>query len=399
MKSSKVLRTGIAGAAALAIMAISAPVSMAAPTGAAWDVNVGPMNSTGIMAMSFFPSVITIDAGDTVAFSGMGHTVTFPGSDGKLPAATSPQAQQPAGSSSYDGSTLTSSGMMMGKPYTLSFTKPGVYPYYCLLHPGMMGVVIVNPAGTAYPTTQAQYNAQAQTETQADFAAGTTAVNSFHVKSVKNSNGTRTYYAQTDAPESQAQAFNLTSANGSSVNGSALIAFAQPPSSAQDPNITYSVSAKLTGLTAGQSYTAVLSEGKSGSGVAVPNSQFDPVTVNSDGSGTVTGSVKAGGLPQRIWNLDVYDAAHNVVATGIIDHPSFAYERFLPATLKIHVGDTVVWKQTGVNEVHTVTFLPKGWKDIQNESQMPIPSGGHVFSGPNNTLYNSGFMVQVRPTS
>lgn len=395
------------GLVAFAVMASVGPMAMAdtgstgasgttsatgtsSTSGTTWHVTVGPMSQDGIMAMAFFPNVLTIDAGDSVTFTGTGHTVTFPGADGKLPASTSPAAQMPAGGSTYDGSTFTSSGLLTGKPYTLQFTKPGVYPYYCLLHPGMMGVVIVNPAGTAYPMTQAQYDAQSQQQEQADFSAGEKAVASFHLKTKHNANGTTTYYAQTDAPEPQAVSFQLKAAGGSSATGNALIAFALPPSSS-DPNITYRITAKLTGLTPGQSYSAVLSEGESGSGTAVPGSSFQKITVNSDGTATVTGSVQASGLPQGIWNLDIEDASHQVVATGLIDNPSFAYERFLPKTLTIHPGDQVVWTQTGVNEVHTVTFLPKGWSDIPNESLMPVPYGGHIYAGTG--YFNSGFMV------
>jgi plastocyanin len=31
-------------------------------------------------------------------------------------------------------------------PFTLTFTTPGVYKYYCLIHPGMAGTITVLPA-------------------------------------------------------------------------------------------------------------------------------------------------------------------------------------------------------------------------------------------------------------
>ncbi|SHK22389.1 cupredoxin domain-containing protein [Alicyclobacillus tolerans] len=403
MRNIKWLQAGAAGVATLALLAtVSSPVfadtgstvssstSSTASTATHWTVNAGPMTKSGVMAMSFFPNVITIDAGDSITFEGVGHTVSFPGINGTLPSALSPQAQLPAGGSTYNGSTFTSSGLLMGKPYTLTFTKPGVYPYYCLLHPGMMGVVIVNPAGTPYPLTQAQYNAQAQAEEQADFNSANQSIADFKLKTQKNANGTTTYFAQTDAKESQSYAMNLSTVNNSGVKGSALIAFAQPPSQSNS-YITYGISVKLAGLKPGHTYTAMLCEGKSGSGVMVPHSKFATVIVNSDGTGTVTGSVEASGLPQGVWNLDIYNSSKQVVATGLINHPSWAYERFLPDTLNIHTGDTVIWTQTGVNEVHTVTFLPKGWSDIPNESLMPPPYGGHIYAGTG--YFNSGFLV------
>ncbi len=334
MKNSKLFHSSIAGIAALGVLAVLTPAAMAETSSSStqsmtWTVDAGPSLPSGLMAMSFFPNVITIDVGDAITFKGSMHTVTFPGPDGKLPSSASPQAQMPAGGSTYDGSVFTSSGMLTGTAYSLTFTKPGVYPYYCLLHPGMMGVVIVNPAGTQYPMTQEQYNAVAQEEELADYNAGNQLINAFQLKSKKNANGTTTYYAQTDVQEPQTYSFGLTSENGSHTAGTALVAFAKQPSQT-DPNITYSVDVKLSGLTPGQTYTAVLSEGKSGSSVSVPNSQFQNITVNSDGTGTVSGSVKASGLPQGIWYLDIYDANHNVVTSGLINHTSFAYEHFYP---------------------------------------------------------------------
>lgn len=255
----------------------------------------------------------------------------------------------------------------------------------------MMGVVIVNPVRTAYPMTQAQYDALGQQELQADFTAGDNLVNSIHVKTQYNANGTKTYFSYMDVPEPQAYSFNLAALSaGGNVSGSALIAFSAPPSKT-DVNVTYNVTARLQGLTPGQSYTAVLSEGKSHSGVAVPQSQFANVMVNVDGTGTVTGTVKAMDIPQGVWNLDILDGSKNVVATGLINQPSFAYERFLPNDLQIHDGDTVVWTETGSNEIHTVTFLPKGWSDIPSESLMPVPYGGHIYAGTG--FFNSGFVT------
>lgn len=135
----------------------------------------------------------------------------------------------------------------------------------------MMGVIIVNPAGTTYPITQAQYDTQAQQETQADYAAGEKAVSGFQLQKQKNANGTTTYMAQTDFLEAQAYSFKLSSIKTNSVSGTALVAFSEPPSPQTNMNVTYSVSAKLAGLTPGQTYTAILSEGGSGSGVMVPS--------------------------------------------------------------------------------------------------------------------------------
>jgi plastocyanin len=58
------------------------------------------------------------------------------------------------------------------KPYSLTFPKPGTYHYYCLVHqPQMIGTVIVNPAGTPYPSSQDQYNQLGQIAMGQDLAA------------------------------------------------------------------------------------------------------------------------------------------------------------------------------------------------------------------------------------
>jgi plastocyanin len=43
---------------------------------------------------------------------------------------------------SYDGRT-DSGELAPGSSYTVTFTRPGTYPYHCRLHPGMRGTVVV----------------------------------------------------------------------------------------------------------------------------------------------------------------------------------------------------------------------------------------------------------------
>ncbi len=134
-----------------------------APAGAnsepqTWNVQAGGSDQTGaIQALSFYPSSITIDAGDSITWSypaAEPHTVTFLGPKTAPPPPNDPSVQIPAGGSSYDGSTYTNSGFLLGgKNYTLKFPKAGTYTYYCLIHGEMIGKVVVQPAGTPYPMT------------------------------------------------------------------------------------------------------------------------------------------------------------------------------------------------------------------------------------------------------
>ena len=47
----------------------------------------------------------------------------------------------------YDGTGFFSSGLISSEPYaeySLRFSKPGTYKYACLLHPPMVGTVVVS---------------------------------------------------------------------------------------------------------------------------------------------------------------------------------------------------------------------------------------------------------------
>jgi plastocyanin len=64
------------------------------------------------------------------------------------------------GPTTYDGSTRADSGIPAGpnakaKSFSLTFTKAGVYKYYCDVHPGMIGYVVVKAKGQAVPSAAA----------------------------------------------------------------------------------------------------------------------------------------------------------------------------------------------------------------------------------------------------
>jgi len=62
----------------------------------------------------------------------------------------------PSGGSTYNGSHRVDSGLPVSpkSPNTLkiTFTKPGVYRYFCDVHAGMVGTVVVRPKGKLVPT-------------------------------------------------------------------------------------------------------------------------------------------------------------------------------------------------------------------------------------------------------
>ncbi len=182
--------TVFGAAAAVAAMGCSSSSSSSPPVRTPfahlWKVTAGASASQeAVQGLEFYPAKLTIDAGDTITWSfptAEVHTVTFLGAGQSTPPpAMDPNNAAPAGGSTYDGSVYTSSGFVAGgKTYTLTFTKPGTYVYYCVVHtPEMVGTIVVQPAGTAYPKDQSAYDAQAQTAEAADLSAGAASVSLF----------------------------------------------------------------------------------------------------------------------------------------------------------------------------------------------------------------------------
>ncbi len=149
---------------------------------------------------AFLLTKVTIHAGDSVKFVLNGfHTIDLPGSTNKdlpliLPGPTvtgvndfsgtpfwfnghvpslsfNPQLIAPIKGSKYNGTKRIDSGLPLGsgapKPLTVKFTKAGTYKYFCDVHPGMIGYVVVRPKGKSIPskkkdaaTLQSEVNAQ-----------------------------------------------------------------------------------------------------------------------------------------------------------------------------------------------------------------------------------------------
>jgi plastocyanin len=133
---------------------------------------------------AFFNKKTTINVGDTVSFQLRGfHTVDFPAAGGSaLPlivtgktatgndAAGSPfwwsgkvpsvglntALFKPATAKTFNGSKRWDSGIPAGngppKPVNLKFTKPGTYKFFCDVHPGMVGTVVVKATGAPIPS-------------------------------------------------------------------------------------------------------------------------------------------------------------------------------------------------------------------------------------------------------
>jgi plastocyanin len=145
---------------------------------------------------AFLPETLHIRAGDTVNWKLSGddlHTVSFLASDGSVPELIIPVDQadptqgaminpiagfpsrMPGGPvESYDGQTFVGSGLLSHDPagpdappndsLSVIFPKPGTYTVYCLVHPWMIGTIIVHENTDPDVPDQAAIDAQVETE-------------------------------------------------------------------------------------------------------------------------------------------------------------------------------------------------------------------------------------------
>lgn len=176
-------RVALAGLLALLpLLGIGGVGAVPAQAADTWEVQVGGDDEASFVStQSYFPGLVAIRAGDTVNFKFAAfHTVTFNGGQPDLPdVVPGPNPGElafgpgffpigPQGANAtYDGTGRANSGApLQGPPnefsYRLTFTRPGLYGYVCVLHPGMRGEIEVREANAALPETPAQARARGQ---------------------------------------------------------------------------------------------------------------------------------------------------------------------------------------------------------------------------------------------
>ena len=365
-----------------------------------WHVLVGGhVEGQAVQAEGYYPHVITIDAGDTVVWTlntGEIHSVSFAGTCGDLSCfppcffTVNPDAS-PCGSPSFDGiSAWDSSGRMVPAGYnwdnsvphgdttfSLTFTKPGADVYFDLSYAGMRGVVVVNPAGTPYPFTQAQYSQQAQEQLQSDLAAGARARPDSQPVTT-NPGGTHTYHVAVGASPPVKGRAVLAPAPGSTAHGRALL---EEPGAGATPNPVITVSIRVSGLAPGSVHAVQILPGVCGApapttGILIsqlfnpPTFTLNNVTARPDGTATSTTGITspsningAGQLriPSSGWYINVAagptpdNAATSDACGNVVSHAA-SVMRYFPQNIRIHTGDTVIWTND-TSEVHGVTFL------------------------------------------
>jgi plastocyanin len=137
--------------------------------GQQWEVVTGVESADkAVQVLKFYPATITVNVGDTITWTNPTpeiHTVTFlaPGQPRPRFDPNDPQQAAPQGDGRLDGSHYLNSGILQAgqqQSWTVTAAQPGTYQYICLVHEKQLGTVVVNPAGTPYPRTAAEYAAE-----------------------------------------------------------------------------------------------------------------------------------------------------------------------------------------------------------------------------------------------
>jgi plastocyanin len=97
--------------------------------------------------------------------AGVGDTVTWTNDDTQPHTATSGEAISPDGR--FDSGILAPAAI-----FEYTFTEPGEYPYFCLLHPNMVGTVTVTAAGGGSESTSIGSNPNTASSMGDDAAGG-----------------------------------------------------------------------------------------------------------------------------------------------------------------------------------------------------------------------------------
>jgi plastocyanin len=203
-----------------------------------WKVRVAGLEVENLIDLqAFFPSKITINAGDAIYFEfptppGF-HTVTFlsgeevpaliiPDEASDTPPASpaagpptlilNPQAAFPSGSNTYDGTGFVNSGLDVIRlpgdpPFVLTFTTPGTYEYQCIPHGVVMkATVVVQEAGSELPEDQATIDARAEEERAAVIEEGMAEIAEYaEAKATARDDGSTLWEVAAGAGEGQAR--------------------------------------------------------------------------------------------------------------------------------------------------------------------------------------------------
>ena len=398
-----------------------------------WNVLVGGQSDgRAVQADAYYPHVITIDVGDKVVWTlnaDEPHSVTFFGTcqdfttlscfqPSLIPCLTSGALDYvPCSLSSYDGIGLASSGRMIppgynwdnsvahgNATYSLIFTNPGADIYFDVSALGMRGIVIVNPAGTAYPFNQEQYSQQAKQELKSDLMAGAQTLELFQSPaSTMGPGNTQILHITAGLSAPQIAKAILKSSADSRIRGTASLS-----GTVQGPAENITVKVNLSGLVPGSVHSVRIllgvcgAEAPSATLLALPTFVLNDLTARLDGRGSSTTVISsppsANGpavlrIPSAGWFISVGTGSGldtSLAACGNVVFHNASVMRFLPGKLRVNVGDTIVWTD-GPNGVHSVTFLAGHSLPLIPDYVFTSPTG-NATSYDGSSFFDSGTM-------
>lgn len=120
------------------VLALATACGSSGSSGAGAGASLDKATTVSTSLLSFTPATLTVKVGTTVTWTdtdAIAHTVTTGtfvlGSDGLR------TSEHPDG--------LINMPLSRGNNITFTFTKPGKYVYYCSIHKGMSGEIVVTP--------------------------------------------------------------------------------------------------------------------------------------------------------------------------------------------------------------------------------------------------------------
>ena len=206
----------VAAALACATLGLTATGVSAQTMGLTVTAGVGDGTVAG---QAYMPGDATVAVGDSVTFS-IGsdepHTITLGDGPPEVPppfwpvagfAEPNPEqlemggAPYDLGAVEYDGTGFVNTGALFnkGSTATVTFTAPGTFPFFCVFHPGMAGVVTVVEEGPTTTLEEADVAAAATSELILGQVEPLREQRLAETSSVSNDDGSTTWNVFTDA--------------------------------------------------------------------------------------------------------------------------------------------------------------------------------------------------------
>ncbi len=188
----------------------ASPRAVAVPPEVSLKAGLNDPKDPNIAVLEYLPSSIKVAKGTKVTWAIAGpepHSVTFVPPGSPAPSTeTNPALFAPTPPTGpYDGTTLVNSGVLPSgnattvAKFSMTFSAPGNYTYYCVLHPGMIGKIqVTDDTQDSQKSITKKGNSQ-QSKWIAEGVAAKKKLTKTAPKQTENADGTTTYTVQMGA--------------------------------------------------------------------------------------------------------------------------------------------------------------------------------------------------------